>query len=460
MPVLFGPGSDSGGVKKPGVADYPGLQIDVEWIEKVANTPDNDLRAHSIALTYLRVADHLDGMIHRLDALDGQDLDRRPTDYNANWFHFATWATLTVTQNIGNERAPQRLNGGIAAPLRRSLTPAILRARASQGQQVGRALAWGQRLIFIAACLTYLDFTDRHGPSHPQPPGPLPPTPPPLNQTEPAKSSRLDKIFELTTLGSTFFDKARHFDKIWRAFQLYELARDATPADRARLVFGGNLLLTAVEQDLVDAPVRVVVNHIPQRLTGRMNWRVAKAAERLRGVPPQLSYAVLRSRNEGTRRVIDTVWSRLMTDQVLVMALPTETLRVGRDIPPRHPQWPYFPPDLRDLDAPASSGSSEIEQALTEVASHVKSLDRTTAEGRGSAARDWRRWDERMNWAITLLRSRQQDETLYWRPYSVKDEDRIMTGELPMRAGDPSAGEVQPPIGAPVLPTFPPKDSQ
>jgi hypothetical protein len=457
MPVLFGPGSDSGGVKKPGVADYPGLQIDYDWIKKVADTPDNDLRAHSIALTYLRVAHHLDSMIHRLDALDRQHLDRRPADYNANWFHFATWATLTVTQNSGHDRAPQRLNRGIAAPVRRSLTPAILRARASQGQQVGRALAWGQRLIFIAACLTYLEFSNRHHE------GKAPPLD--LNQTKPAESGLLAEIIRLTTWESeTFFDKARHFDKIWRAFQLYELARQATPGDRARLVFGGNLLLTAVEQDLVDQPVRVVVNHIPQRLTGRMNWRIAKAAERLRGVPPQLSLAVLESRNEGSRRVIDTVWSRLMTDQVLVMALPTETLRVGRDIPPRHPQWPYFPPDLRNLEAPATTEDAEtkpvIEQSLAEIASHVKSLDRTTAEGRGSAARDWRRWDERMNWAITLLRSRQQDETLYWRPYSVKDEDRIMTGELPMRAGDPSAGEVQPPIGAPVLPTFPPKDSQ
>jgi len=218
MPVLFGPVSGSDGVNQAGIVGYPGLPIDYDWIKNVADTPDNDLRAHTIALTYLRVANHLDSMIHRLDALDRQHLDRRPTDYNANWFHFATWATLTVTQNIGNERAPQRLNRGIAAPVRRSLTPAILRARASQGQQVGRALAWGQRLIFIAACLTYLEFSNRHHE------GKAPPLD--LNQTKPAESGLLAEIIRLTTWESeTFFDKARHFDKIWRAFQLYELAR-------------------------------------------------------------------------------------------------------------------------------------------------------------------------------------------------------------------------------------------
>ena len=59
-----------------------------------------------------------------------------------------------------------------------------------------------------------------------------------------------------------------------------------------------------------------------------------------------------------------------------------------------------------------------------------------------------------MNWALTLLRSRQQDETLFWRPYSVDDIRRIRHGQLPTRSGDPSALDVQPPLGVGVLPAI------
>ncbi len=207
----------------------------------------------------------------------------------------------------------------------------------------------------------------------------------------------------------------------------------------------------AVDQDLIDRALRIVVDQTPQRITGAVDWRLAKLVERFRGVPPQLSYVVLQSRHENERRMIDAVWSRLLTDQVLVLALPTETLRVGRDVPARHRQWPYFPPDLRDLDAATGEADAEIKAALIDVARHVDSLDRTAGAGRGSAARDWRRWDERMNWILTLLRSRQQDDTLFWKPFSPRDSRRIVEGELPLGAGDPT-GRVQPPIGLGVFP--------
>ena len=150
-------GDDEGGASK-----RPELDVKEDYVVEVAETAENDLRAHRIALTYNYVADHLDKLIHS----EADRAERRNalthTAYNANWFHFATWATLTVTQNIGTDRAPQRLNAGVPQLVRRSLTPAILRARASQGQRVGRALAWGQRLIFVAATLTLLDFDEKH----------------------------------------------------------------------------------------------------------------------------------------------------------------------------------------------------------------------------------------------------------------------------------------------------------
>ena len=35
-----------------------------EWVHAVANTPENDLRAHRITLTYSRLARRLDRLVH------------------------------------------------------------------------------------------------------------------------------------------------------------------------------------------------------------------------------------------------------------------------------------------------------------------------------------------------------------------------------------------------------------
>jgi len=163
-------------------------------------------------------------------------------------------------------------------------------------------------------------------------------------------------------------------------------------------------------------------------------------------VPEDLSALGLAYRYLSEREFAYAVWSRLMTDQVLVMALPTETLRLGRDIPPRRPGTAFAPKVLRGNLEPDPADHSKLADALRDVARLVGSLDRSVGDGRGSAAHDWRRWDDRMNWAVNLFRSRQQDLTLFWPPYSEADQERIVKGELPHRAGDPSAHDVQAPV--------------
>ncbi len=398
----------------------------------VCQTADSDLRAHRIALTYYNLATYLD-TVYLHDGVKCSD--RLKTDpsrpVNANWFHFAMWGTLTVTQNLSNQRSPQRLNSGIPGPLRRQLTPAILRARSSDGQRVGRALAWGQLAIFASV----------------------------MERLTPDGTLSTDDDSEILTrvrtrLGSTRINMTveRHIAPMKLAFDYYSKARTETSnARRAWLMLGGNLLLTAAEQDLADVPVEVVLNHIPQHVGAAISWRLAKLSERFRGVPPNMAFAFLESTHPNERRVLSTIWSRLMTDQVLVMALPTETLRLGRDIPPKHREWPIFPPDLRQVPklGPHEEGlTKDTRGALHEIVDLVRSIDRTIVKSgtRGSAAHDWRRWDERMNWALALIRSRQQDETLFWSPYTVADQWKIVYGEIPARVGDTSTLDVQAPV--------------
>jgi len=308
-----------------------------------------------------------------------------------------------------------------------------LRSRASDGQRVGRALSWGQLAIFVSATQMVKEVLQTSG----------------IDGVD--EDDILRRVNKRPGLKDTKLDVTRHIVPMKQAFRYYQSAvAERDPVIQAWLMFGGNVLLTAAEQDIANTAIEVVLDHVPQHVGAALDWRLAKLSERFRGVPPNFAYALLESMHPNRRRVAYTLWSRFMTDQVLVMALPTETLRLGRDIPPRHREWPIFPPDLRaypDITAHAD---------MPAIVSLVKSLDRTIAKTgtRGSAARDWRRWDERMNWALALIRSRQQDDTLFWAPYSVADQWRIVNGEMPERTGDASSLDVQAPPAESVAALF------
>jgi hypothetical protein len=415
-----------------------------DWIKAVARTPENDLRAHRIALTYHHLGLYLDELLH--DDKSVRQTSEKPLHdrsgivHNANWFNFATWATLTVAQNIGNQQPLQRLNTGPGMLLRRALTPAVLNIKASGGQQVGRALAWGQLVIFNAACNGLLTLTRHIEASIAKPKRKTWPTMKPEDLLVPLQAGAPIPDDQLKAY-------ARYLSPLNDALRYYAEACQASDDEtKARLILGANLRITQVEQDFADKAVGVVVDLVPRRLVNGIDWRLAQLAERLRSMPRHMSYVVLENLHSRERTAFDAMWSRFMTDQVLVMALPTETLRVGRDIPPLRRDRPYYPDDLtfeRDL---SKLKPGPFRDRVAAVAVLVRSLDRTVGDGRGSAARDWRRWDERINWALTLLRTRQHDTSLFWHPYSSRDERRIVAGELPLRSGDPSALDVQPPL--------------
>jgi hypothetical protein len=422
-----------------------------DWFQGVLETRENDVRAHKIALTYSKLAEVLDVYVHG-EPRDGiiPDDKRPATPRNANWFHFGTWAALTVTRNITNQRPPQRVDTLPVAALRRWLTPTIIQARASNGQRVNRALAVGQRTIFGSVCVSLRKFLDEVDKARSK------------NEALDPETFTLFKnshtettIVQLCPPRYQRVQRDHHLPMLDEAFRFYIHASQADDhTTRARCVLGGNLLLTAIEQELIDEAIQTVVDHIPERLTSAAEWRLARWMERWLDVPSQITALGLPFRYPKARAALDTAWSRLMTDQVFVITLPTETLRLGRDIPPQLPGHPYYPTPLRRLRKIATDDPPR-RATLESIADLVEGFDRTVGDGRGSAARDWRRWEERMNWATTLLRSRQQDGTVYWPPFSLDDQRRILNDQLPLRSGDPSALEVQVP-----LPRFPDDDTE
>jgi hypothetical protein len=387
------------------------------WTTAVVKTPDADLRSHMITLTYFAYSRLLDDFIHGSSAPfrrweANRSANRR--NVNANWFAFATWATASVGRNIRLEEAPQRL-GSLPSFVRRRIAPAVIHARASDGQRVSKALSWGQRLIFV----NIVNECRR--------------------MVELPSLSRED-VDALSQWNSRLLLNDDHRQYLDEAFACYGKARaqDKDSELRAKYVLLANVLLTAVEQDLVDGAVGTVVNFLPQRVTGVINGYVSQLGERFLRVPRQLTLLRMLGREGRAGDVTAAAWARLLTDQVFVMTLPCETLRVGRDVPHPNSTETYYPACLRDLDDIADDLPDAVRSDMTRLAQLVWSFDRSRGAGAGTAATDWRRFDERMNWALALLRSRQQDDTVFWPPYRVEDIELITRRRLPQRGGDPA----------------------
>jgi hypothetical protein len=373
--------------------------LEPRWLREVATTRDTELRCHRIALTYSKYAAFLDTWLNGRKCYWHGQLTGKPADEtNANWFHFSTWAALTVSRNIGSIGAPQRFDGWPNV-VRQTVAPYVVRARGTNHQAVGQALATAQLKIFVNTCLAFIDF--RHG-TKVNPDG-----------LKPDPKTR---------------DAARF------AFDFYQWAKDNKDDLRERYILLANILSTVVEQHLIDDQLAAVIEAVPNRLTEVTEGRLGQLMERLLGVQRQVTEFTVANRLGPARVAATTLWGRLLTDQVFVMSLPGEMLRVGRDVPPLQRNEPYYPRSLRRPAEFVGEGLEGEHMAL--LRSLIVRFDRTVGDGRGSAARDWRRYDERMNWAITLLRSRQQDKTMFWPPYSEEDEQRIRNGRLPRRSGD------------------------
>jgi hypothetical protein len=335
------------------------------------------------------------------------------------------------------------------------MAPAIIQSRSAQGDIVGRALAWGQELIFLSASRALFQFVNMINKDKAK-----------LNQQFRINDNDRAQILKsLNWSGLRFIDEG-HLEVVDQAFDCYrlvfhraaELLRDKKTPDEiqsdpyvARLMFLATCLLTAAEQDVVNRALAVMIDSVPAWWMQGLNGKLSQLAHWRSGVPQQVAAYSLLAQLQSAEVFLTESFARLMTKYLLVIVLPTEMLRLGRDVPLRNPTEPMFPLPLMDLSLPdmadyePSTQKDEVKQKLKALGQFVSALDRSQS-GIGSAAHDWRRFDDRMNWAICLFRSRQQDRTLYWPPYSIEDTRRIVAGELPRASGHPGQAAVMPPL--------------
>ena len=102
----------------------------------------------------------------------------------------------------------------------------------------------------------------------------------------------------------------------------------------------------------------------------------------------------------------------VVTEKLTTLALPGETLRLGRDVPGA------FPEHLRTLADP-------------DLVALLATIDRTPDALRGSGADDWARLPDRMQYIADLFRARHEATSLLGPPFSPEQTRAIRAGERP-----------------------------
>jgi hypothetical protein len=155
-------------------------------------------------------------------------------------------------------------------------------------------------------------------------------------------------------------------------------------------------------QGALDAPIGT-------SLGDWLDRTVAKLPETVRiGARPVLRLVVIE---------IEAAWRRIATELLMKLVTPSGELDLDKDVPAL-PGQPLFPDDLEAIRGP-------------ELLALLAEYDRTGGTGIGSGASDWAKLPQRMNYILSLFRSRQQDGTLLLAPFTDAQWAEMQEGRVP-----------------------------
>jgi hypothetical protein len=381
------------------------LRLDVDLLAAVIGTTDPVLRSERIALAHSRFAAELEPILHCSTLTP----DRWAAAPNACWFSLALWANTTILRHISHELPPRPIDDALPPISGDWVRRTVCNLRLAGGQRISALLSLGQLLVFASAASTACDFvaTSRAGISIDSAGG---------------NEARREWLDLLRSYGVMF--PHGHMQRIAAGFRAYERARDArTERERAQWILLGNCEIARCEQVLLEPIVAAIVEHPVQSQVASTLWaRLARA----------------RLHEHHLAVAARDVWARTIFRHLFVLCLPRETLKLGRPLPgldPAHPERP-FPTDLGDpIEVPA-------------LAEFLGMWDCTHGHPSRWHATDWRDLRARIAFATNVFRSRQQDETWRWDPYTGADAERVIVGERARITPDPHRGAVYFPVDA------------
>ncbi len=338
-------------------------------VRSIVFTPMSDtLRNHLVTLTYLDMGTAMAELL-------GPD--------DANWTCLAVWPSFTVGQTIRASDDPLGLKRmlGLAKSdpvglARSEATGRMLRGRTQQGGRVlNRSLAAGNRGVFFEIGLCWADFLKTFA---------QPMTDEQTLDEFRAFCGRVDRV--PLPPGKLWPDGNR--EQLKKGFAAYvEAMSEADPKRRAELILLGNVCMGDHEQRRLQGwldlsmlnPVRVMTRPIRRVRSGELIGRVERS------------------------------WSHALTRHVFVVKMGSESVRVGRPVPP-----------LLDAQYPAPLDTLDDADVATE-------FDRIVNGGNGasSGAEHWNDIDDRMSFIASLFRSRQRAGLVGVSPYTPEQEAQI-----------------------------------
>jgi len=353
--------------------------------DRIANNPDAAARNLDITQAYADLSKAMGQVV-------GSE--------NANWSTFATWASKQAGVSIRGEDVPKAMNDAI-------------RGVAGFQDKVDQVNGWLKKLGM---------------PQIPDLPGRLAQKMVgAMDQVQQAIGDGNQRVFKEiapefskfieTFKGDTKYDQAKvdkylqHFqpgqEKLKDAFANYAKAQFETdPKKKAELMLLGNNLIgmheqTRLQGDIqkaLNAPIDQVLKPALKKIIrdtmssagpfGSGKWaydKLDKAGLIDKAISPILNVA-------------GDAFRKVATDQMMTLATPSGTLKLGSDVPGG------FPPNLRTIDNP------DLKKVLGQV-------DRTPDTTRGSAGGDWASFNDRMNYIVDLFRAYGQDPKMFNPPF-------------------------------------------
>ena len=325
---------------------------------------------------------------------------------HANWSSFATWASKTAGRSIRGEDVPAELVAVLREKAQverrlaalRSRLPALLGLRITlDGSQVINAIvaevsgqvAEGNLKVFAELAPLFARF--HHTFADPR-----------WRTTQ-----ELDAFLARLTPGSAANGGQ---DSLKLAFTSYFAAANATSSkERAELVLYGNLLIGLHEQTRLQPNIKAAVDapfapDVYRKLSAGTIW----AAPGLHTLFTRQLALVF----EGIREP----WERAVTRHMMRLALPHGgSVPLGEDLVA---QGRPFPRDLDPLNHPP------LVELVRTYDPHLDSL-------RGSGARNWTEFGNRMAFIADLFRSRQCDASMFEQPFTQPQLVVLRGGTMP-----------------------------
>lgn len=334
---------------------------------------------------------------------------------NVNWCTFATWASKTAGRFIRNEEVPRVFltmlrEAKQLATLARSLDKELRSFQLSFDlfhfaeetiADVSRHITTGNVQVFAELGPLFAKFWERIAAA---------------TQYEEATLARLLDDLQLTP-GATEEGKQGLLREA--VAQFYAAKFETDPNRQAELVLLANAQTGLHEQIRLQPSIAGSLN-LPfaqgfTQLRDRLLQRIDSDDRRRRFL--LISDLFLRPLFRDLEKELNAVWRECATRFFMELRLPDGTIHLGRDVQPL-PGQPLFPAPLQTIT------NDDLQKLLTFYHAEGDSA-------RGSAAEDWADIPERMQFILTLFRSRQQEGQLFAQPFTSAQEADIVAGRIP-----------------------------